>query len=143
MQLCLSEISQTADEDLETLELLLTPSTPAPATIDGTEERSDEERTQSSAQALYAAVSACADLHPDPDEDEEGAAPEPDQVPGAGGWITSENMNDFMDEDGNFRMPEALGAGAGTVRTADDAQFEDAETLADADDEDAKWRRTG
>lgn len=142
MQLCLSEISQTADEDIETLELLLTPATPAVATVQGTEERSDEERTQSSAQALYAAVSACADLHPDPDEDEQGMDADEDQAPGATGWITSENMGDFMDEDGNFRIPEALGAGAGSVRTADDAQFEDADPSGDAEDE-SKWRRTG
>lgn len=129
MQLCLSDISQTADEDLETLELLLTPVPSTTAT--------DEE---SSAQALYAAVSACADLHPDPDSSEDGEEEDMDTAPGAGGWITSENMADFTDADGNFVMPEGgLGAGAGSVRTAE--QFEDAEENG-ADGEESKWRRT-
>ncbi|KAH0392397.1 hypothetical protein KCU89_g13505, partial [Aureobasidium melanogenum] len=54
---------------------------------------------------------------------------------------------DFMDENGEFRMPEGgiLGAGAGTVRSAD--QFEDADAGDEVDGEDAtdatKWRRTG
>ena len=155
MQLCLSDIRQTADDDLETVELLITPSAPEPATSDAAEERSSAQRTQSSTHALYAAVSACADLHPDPDEDEEGVDPslDVDAAPGAGGWITSENMHDFMDEDGNFRMPEGagdeqsgttvLGAGAGTRRTAEEAQFEDVmETEGDDGDDETKWRRT-
>lgn len=143
MQLCLSDMQQTADEDLETLELLVTPSAPTPATTEATQERSEEQRTESSIIALYAAVSACADLHPDPDEDEEqGDAMDMDTAPGAGGWITSENMHEFVDENGEFRMPQALGAGAGVVRTADDAQFEDG--LEDgAEEDDGKWRRTG
>jgi len=47
-----------------------------------------------------------------------------------------------MDENGEFRMPEggSLGAGAGTVRTAD--QFEDADEGDEPDGEDVKWRRT-
>jgi len=81
-------------------------------------------------------------------------------APGATGWITSENMADFVDEEGNFRMPEggmviggedemdgdgeeggagSLGAGAGRRRGAD--------ALVDAEDgaveDEAKWQRTG
>ncbi|GAB7351022.1 hypothetical protein MBLNU459_g1511t1 [Dothideomycetes sp. NU459] len=137
MQLCLSDISQTADEDLETLELLLTPpatAAPAPSTEEGST------APQSPAQSLYAAVSACADLHPDPDSSEDGEGQDAeDTAPGAGGWITSDNMADFMDEDGNFVMPSSLGAGAGSVRTAE--QFEDAPEDG-MDGEDSKWRRT-
>lgn len=140
MQLCLSDISQTADEDLETLELLVTPTAPAPASAENSTERSEEQRVGGSAQALYAAVSACADLHPDPASDEEGEEAQ-EQMPGAGGWITSENMHEFMDEEGNFRVPEGLGAGAGSVRTLEEARFEDAEGDQGADDE-LKWRRT-
>jgi nucleotide-sensitive chloride channel 1A len=128
MQLCLSDISQTADDDLETVELLLTP-----------EPLADSSPTDA-AEKLFIAVSECADLHPDPDEDDQEQEQEPE--PGTGGWITSENLQDFMDENGEFRMPEgaSLGAGAGTVRTAD--QFEDAEQDDEADGEESKWRRT-
>ena len=74
-------------------------------------------------------------------------------APGATGWITSENMADFMDEDGNLRMPEgatviggededeevaALGAGAGRRRGVDEVDAGDG-----AVEEDGKGRRTG
>ena len=93
------------------------------------------------AKALFEALSACADLNPDPmdeDEDGEGAAmPEP----GAGGWITSENMQDFMDENGNWIGPEVpvLGAGAGQVRAREDGDDDEAAGAG----EDTKWQRTG
>lgn len=132
MQLCLSDLSQTADDDIDTLELLLQP----------------EHSTTDAAELLYAAVSACADLHPDPDDqDDDDLAQEPQPEPGAGGWITSENLQDFMDEHGNFRMPQgALGAGAGSIRTAD--QFQDADddrepVNGESESEETKWRRTG
>ncbi|KAG9588552.1 hypothetical protein KCU97_g8290, partial [Aureobasidium melanogenum] len=132
--LCLSDISQTADDDLETVELLLTP-----------EPQGDSDPTDA-AEKLFNAVSNCADLHPDPDEDDDQEQ-EQEPEPGTGGWITSENIQDFMDENGEFRMPEGgiLGTGAGTVRTAD--QFEDANAGDEVDGEEAtdatKWRRTG
>ncbi|KAI4747010.1 hypothetical protein E4T50_02689 [Aureobasidium sp. EXF-12298] len=134
LQLCLSDIAQTADDDLETVELLLTP-----------EPQGDSNPTDA-AEKLFTAVSNCADLHPDPDEDDDQEQ-EQEPEPGTGGWITSENIQDFMDENGEFRMPEGgiLGAGAGTVRSAD--QFEDADAGDEVDGEDAtdatKWRRTG
>ncbi|KEQ61127.1 uncharacterized protein M437DRAFT_52453 [Aureobasidium melanogenum CBS 110374] len=133
LQLCLSDISQTADDDLETVELLLTP------------EPQGDSNPIDAAEKLFTAVSNCADLHPDPDEDDDQEH-EQEPEPGTGGWITSENIQDFMDENGEFRMPEGgiLGAGAGTVRTAD--QFEDADAGEEVDGEDAtdatKWRRT-
>jgi len=166
MQLILSDAKNTADEDLETLEVHLTPT---PSTSDTAPEESTtiSGRTQTPAQQLYAAVSACADLHPDPSSDDDGEDGNEDggvegyesAAPGAGGWITAENMAQFMDEDGNFRMPEhvagagvadageigdegeeeglerGLGMGAGRVRRAE--EFADA----DAEDE-SKWRRT-
>jgi chloride channel, nucleotide-sensitive, 1A len=143
MQLVLSEHpANTADEDLEMLECTLVPSTTASlstapaANTDEIESQTDAggEATQTPGQALYAAVTACADLHPDPteDDDEEQAG-----LPGAGGWITSENLHEFMDEEGNLsitRDDEGLGAGAGAVRGRD----EDGE-----EDDLAKWQRTG
>jgi nucleotide-sensitive chloride channel 1A len=133
MQLCLSDIAQTADDDLETVELLFTPEPLA------------ESSPTEAAEKLFTAVSDCADLHPDPDEDDDQEQ-EQEPEPGSGGWITSENLQDFMDENGEFCMPEngTLGAGAGTVRTAD--QFEDADDGAEDGADDAldatKWRRT-
>ena len=59
------------------------------------------------ATTLQRAVAICQDLNPDPPvAGEEGEEMEEDTRPGAGGWITSENMADYMDEDGNFRMPQ-------------------------------------
>lgn len=99
---------------------------------------------QSPIQSLFAAVSACANLHPDPvtpngedgDEDVGGGPPVmfeggvgyestrtgmglPPPVPGSGGWITAENVGEFFDEEGNFRggvQGGGLGPGAGSVR---------------------------
>jgi len=111
---------------------------------------------------LYGAISACQELNPDPPSDEEGGFDE--TAPGATGWITSENMADFMDEEGNFRMPEGaaviggegdeeggegmvevdgeartngLGAGAGRIRRAAEVDGGDGVT------DDTKWQRTG
>ncbi|KAL9629917.1 MAG: hypothetical protein Q9204_005005, partial [Flavoplaca sp. TL-2023a] len=86
-------------------------------------------------QQLFSALSACADLHPDHDSnsgfriDDEGApfpASEavytpidglPPPMLGSGGWITAENVGDFLDEEGNFRGGgEGLGEGAEMVK---------------------------
>ena len=113
---------------------------------------------------MYEALSACADLHPDPTLDGDGdiafdessiyAAAEnqpyaqidglPPPMPGSGGWITAENAGEFFDEEGNFRN---LGGGAGTVRAREDhEQDEGEEGGANGVEEglgDGKWRRTG
>lgn len=155
LQLGLSDPNMTADEDLEAIQLLIAP-TAANDVTEGTAV-AGEARLE---QELYDAISACQELNPDPspddEEDDDGGFDE--TAPGATGWITSENMADFMDEDGNFRMPagatvvdgsedhvdggaeeptNGLGAGAGTRRTAADLDATDG-----ADDE-AKWQRTG
>lgn len=69
----------------------------------------------------------------------------PPPIPGGGGWITAGNVNDFFDEDGNFRPRadangEALGPGAGAVRSreADEEEDEGASLNGDA----TKWQRT-
>ncbi|MCJ1398845.1 hypothetical protein MMC11_002046 [Xylographa trunciseda] len=117
-------------------------------------------------QALFAALSACANLHPDPaspgsadamDEGEglgsyvyqsgdmvggaTGGLPPP--MPGSGGWITAENMGDYFDEEGNWRSGE-LGAGAGSVRAREEIEEEGrTEGNGNGEDEDeAKRRRT-
>lgn len=113
-------------------------------------------------QLLYTALTECSNLHPDPDESnsenegpnimyEEGdqalssgmALPPP--IPGGGGWITAENLNDFFDEDGNFRSRadangEALGPGAGAVRAREEDGEEDGEAHLNGDA--TKWQRT-
>jgi len=166
MQLILSDAKNTADEDLETLEILLTPDMSA-NTNDESAQSGINGRIQTPAQRLFAAVSACADLHPDPssEDEDDGGVDYENAAPGAGGWITAENMSQFMDEDGNFRVPEqvdddgavidteigeegpeeglerGLGMGAGRVRRAE--EFADAEEVEIDGEDEAKWRRTG
>lgn len=109
----------------------------------------DVPHSSTPAQALFKAISDCQELHPDPPE---GSDEENDETaPGASGWITSENMQDFMDENGEFRMPEgftvvgaedqeeerALGEGAGRIRTAAEVEG------VDGGEDDSKWQRTG
>jgi nucleotide-sensitive chloride channel 1A len=104
------------------------------------------------------AIGDCQELNPDPaeddSEDEDGGQGFDETAPGATGWITSENLHEYTDADGNFKMPEGitvfgdedgqdgddvqvLGEGAGRVRRADEVDAEDG-----ADGE-AKWQRTG
>lgn len=114
-------------------------------------------------QRLYNAVTDCADLHPDPvsqpssdngeegDEDAERPAFDyeviegddmPPPFPGSSGWITSANMHQFFDEDGNWRA-ERLGPGAGLVRGRDEDEQQVNGHHEDVDeDESTKWRRT-
>jgi nucleotide-sensitive chloride channel 1A len=67
----------------------------------------------------------------------DGGLPPP--FPGSGGWITSENVSQYFDADGNWigggGEVEILGEGAGRVRTRDEVEeneqvngHEDAET---------------
>ncbi|KAF2172745.1 hypothetical protein M409DRAFT_62456 [Zasmidium cellare ATCC 36951] len=163
LELNLSD-EDTADEDIEFLQMRITPESIV-------KEYDEEEEEQASAgagtatngttsgndasTALFKAISDCQELNPDPrgDDDEGGEGAFDETAPGATGWITSENMADFMDEDGNFRMPAGmtvvggeeedgegavtLGAGAGTTRTAAEANDEGDE------EEESKWQRTG
>ena len=65
-------------------------------------------------------------------------------MPGSGGWITAENMDQYFDEEGNWiggdddedekNKGEPLGPGAGTVRTREEGDE-------DTTDE-TKWQRT-
>ena len=124
-----------SDDDIQTLDLTLVPASSSQVT-------SEEE--SSPVKSLYDALSTCADLHPDPvspgSEDNE---PEP----GTGGWITSENMADFMDEDGNFTglpvIGGSLGAGAGTIRQREDGDDDENGVNGTGGVEDGKWQRTG
>ena len=102
-------------------------------------------------QALFKAVSDCQELNPDPPE--EGDEEVDETAPGTTGWVTRENMQDFVGENGEFRMPtgatvvgaeeneslaeSGLGEGAGRRRSAAEVDGEDAEV------DEAKWQRTG
>ncbi|OJJ99780.1 hypothetical protein ASPACDRAFT_1888445 [Aspergillus aculeatus ATCC 16872] len=123
------------DEEECTILTLVPPSSHAPEQQQqeksGEEEEGLETETETPTQALYAAVSACSNLHPDPvepgdeeeddDEGEEGpghgdsallqsgliamgngAGGLPPPMDGSSGWITAENMHEFFDEDGNW-----------------------------------------
>ncbi|RAR04077.1 benzoylformate decarboxylase [Stemphylium lycopersici] len=95
---------------------------------------------------LFAALNTCADLHPDPDNsDDDDEDVLDDTAPGASGWITAENMDEYLDEDGNFKgmvVGEELGPGAGTVRTREDGD-EGANGTNGADAHGEKYYRTG
>lgn len=92
---------------------------------------------------VFNAISACSELNPDPDMDEE----EPSFGTG-GGWITAENMDQYLDAEGQFVGGQTLGTGAGTVRAreeVEDERFEDDEEYEEGEggEGDAtKWRRT-
>jgi len=148
------------DEDEgQTADLLIVPSTsitdPAPSTTSTSTFTSDQDATPPSqtpqgqadlVKHIFEALSRCADLHPDPasadsDEDmEDGGG-----MPSAGGWITSENVDEFAarfgvdGDDGESEILEdgvnsgELGPGAGTRRTRDEGEGDD----------EGKWQRTG
>lgn len=112
MQLDLQASGGADDDDFNTVELTIIPAAP----------------TTESTPALFAAISACAELHPDPadadddDDDEDRIVFEsaagfepgsgifrgasdggmPPAMPGSSGWITADNVNEFFDEDGNW-----------------------------------------
>lgn len=135
---------------------------------------------QTPTESLFAALSACSNLHPDLAANEEegndnaGAQQQqaldssvlfqnglifpgnnagglPPAMPGSGGWITADNVDEYFDGEGNWKGGEAegngemevkenadgneqdpLGPGAGSVRTRDQGEGED----------ETKWRRT-
>ena len=146
--------------------------------VDDDQTQPTQSRNQTTpVQSIFTALSDCSNLHPDPTDDEEmdgiagglagsrlyhagmltggdsdGGLPPP--MPGSGGWITAENMHEFVDENGDWVDDEAgqdgegegdadvlvgsgdeqrsLGPGAGTVRGREE---EDG-------DGDGKWQRT-
>ncbi|KAH6638942.1 regulator of volume decrease after cellular swelling-domain-containing protein [Boeremia exigua] len=131
MSLSLNDADTVNDEeDIQSLELTVLPPNYATAP-DG-----------ACIKDIFSAMNTCADLHPDPNDDDEGDNIEDDlSAPGASGWITAENMDQYVDEDGNFNgmvLGEELGPGAGTVRQRDDTEAPNG-----VNGDEVKWSRTG
>ncbi|TKX26810.1 hypothetical protein C1H76_0965 [Elsinoe australis] len=157
MQLILSDMRHTSDDELETLEMTVTPGAQS-AAPPSMEIAAAADVSKTEIEKLYQAVSDCADLHPDPDpeeENQEGMAGLMASLQGggnmdlnSGGWITAENMHEHLDAEGNVVFPgqgeavdgEGLGPGAGTRRGADE---DGVDGDGNEDGEETKWRRTG
>lgn len=149
------------DDDFNTVELtIIPPSTDAEA---------------NAAKQLYEAMANCSDLNPDPNNGEDDSEDEYDRIvfegsaeheaiegftgvlrganngglpppmPGSGGWITADNVNEYFDEEGNWigqgaGEEEELGEGAGRVRARDEVE-NDGTTERAADDTESKRHR--
>lgn len=162
MQL-ITSTDESMGEDLEpeSLSVTIVPTASAAPAVASEHDPAEAIPEQTPVQAMFNALSNCSNLHPDPIDDEEDgdgshliqaglAIPGttdgglPPAMPGSGGWITAENMHEFVDEDGNWiegqeeeddTENETLGAGAGSVRPRDDAENEEG-------GDETKWRRT-
>jgi chloride channel, nucleotide-sensitive, 1A len=175
MQL-LTATDEPSSEDIEpdSFSVTIIPTASAPPATATNEPNAvlttEDKPEQTPVQALFNALSDCANLHPDPlQEDEDGdqgsrlirsglAIPGddtgglPPPMPGSGGWITAENMHEFIDENGNWiegdnesgnegddgQSDEPLGPGAGNVRARDDRGADGNENSGD----ETKWQRT-
>ncbi|KIW99379.1 uncharacterized protein Z518_11367 [Rhinocladiella mackenziei CBS 650.93] len=161
------EVAGSDDTEPESISVTIIPTASPPPATATEEDPAEDKPEQTPVMAMFTALSNCSNLHPDPvdpgDGDDGGshlfqaglAFPGttdgglPPAIPGSGGWITAENMHEFVDEDGNWIEnrdeeddveEEGLGPGAGTVR----ARQEDNQGNGDAGDEadETKWRRT-
>lgn len=168
MQLIPTSDTSEEDEEPESISLTIVPSVSEPLQTAPTDTEISGEVTQTPVTALFTALTNCSNLHPDPvDPDDDDGEPSlhdstlfqagmiaagngsgglPPPMPGSGGWITAENMNEFFDEQGNWvggddeQESEALGPGAGTVRARDeDVDVDDAPG---ENGDEAKWRKT-
>jgi nucleotide-sensitive chloride channel 1A len=136
MNLSLNDPESVNDEDdIQTLEVTVLPpsysSNPETACI----------------KQIFDAMNTCADLHPDADasDDEDGDGLLDDSAPGASGWITAENMDEYMDENGNFAgmvIGDDLGPGAGTIRARAD-EDEGTNGVNGTDGHEEKYHRSG
>ncbi|OCL14157.1 hypothetical protein AOQ84DRAFT_281672 [Glonium stellatum] len=146
MQLSLNDSELVnSDDDIEILEItVLPPNYDSPPTAESS--NSATVTTTSYVRELFDAISACADLHPDPESPSSDLDDGEADMPGAGGWITSENMGEYFDEDGNIIGGGRLGAGAGTIRLREDdhdaTNGSNGTGEIEGDVEETKWRRT-
>jgi len=128
--------AETVNEDDDILMLEITVLPPSYAT----------KPTDTCITEFFTALNTCADLHPDPDgSEDDGDDVLDDTAPGASGWITAENMDEYMDENGNFSgmiIGDELGPGAGTVRAREDGD-EGTSGANGSDGHEGKYYRTG
>jgi len=156
--------SMGEDVEPESVSVTIVPTASAAPAVASEIDPAEDKPEQTPVQAMFNALSNCSNLHPDPvdpgDEEEDGsrlfqaglAFPGasdgglPPAMPGSGGWITAENMHEFVDENGNWiedegedgedtGQNEPLGVGAGNVRPRDD-------TEGGEEGDETKWRRT-
>ena len=157
----LAELIEMESPETRFIDGVMQDGSPATETMDEFAEE-DSPPPESLVEGLYNAITICTNLHPDPQPhpadpeanirygDYESAAPTvlsyglPPPMPGSGGWITAENVNDFFDEEGNPRGG-GLGPGAGTIRQRGDEGSEGVDSgMQDdvrGDGEEAKYRR--
>lgn len=169
MQMITSSAEQSGDaedEELESISLTVI----SPSSVVAPPGNGAEAPLIPPTQALFNALSACSNLHPDPvHEDSESIADStlfqrgliapgaeggglPPPMPGSGGWITADNMDEYFDENGNWigaeQQEEAqghteLGPGAGTTRGHEDIDGDgDGDAEADGENDETKWQRT-
>lgn len=168
----ITSVEDAGDEDLEpeSISVTIVPTAAAPPDVASERDPAEDKPEQTPVSAMFTALSNCSNLHPDPHDDEEDedgqgsrlfqaglALPGtedgglPPAMPGSGGWITAENMHEFVDENGNWIETQdeeggvenaedaPLGPGAGNIRTREEAtDGQEDETGTD----EAKWRRT-
>jgi len=150
------------DEDEgQTVEMLIVPSTSTDSNTTEADVTNTSQTPQTQAdlvKQIFESISRCADLHPDlanPDSDEDMDDGEGGRagglaallaggggMPGVGGWITSENVDEFaarFGDDGEGEIDAdgvegaELGPGAGARRTREEGE----------DDDETKWQRIG
>jgi nucleotide-sensitive chloride channel 1A len=168
MQLLSTEEADGNGEDTEpdSISVTIIPTASAPPAAATETDPAEDKPEQTPVLAMFTALSNCSNLHPDPiDEEDDGeqsrlfqaglALPGmsdgglPPAMPGSGGWITAENMHEFVDADGNWIETEEteetetgeLGPGAGTVRPRQEEETTNGHAGDDAADE-TKWQRT-
>jgi nucleotide-sensitive chloride channel 1A len=198
MQVLIKSPEAGEGDEPESISITIVPTASAPPQITstgtGTTEtglEGEDEKEQTPALAMFNALSACSNLHPDPvepgdyDENEDTGADGsrlfraglafpgasdgglPPAMPGSGGWITAENMHEFVDEEGNWigGDDQEEGEGEGEYEDEDGQEWNgndggdgygdgplgpgagtvrprDSDQQGNEDDDDTKWRRT-
>jgi chloride channel, nucleotide-sensitive, 1A len=158
------EAGEDDEEDSISMTIIPQNDAPPPPTTSDPESHTDDHSPQPPTVAMFTALSNCSNLHPDPANDEDGAAALegsalfqagmiapgdgsgglPPPMPGSDGWITAENMGEYLDEEGNWiggeeaGQEEALGVGAGSVRQREDDR--DQQIPENGSSADTKWR---
>ena len=150
-QLLLQESLQDyTDEVPICIEMTLVPTSTTTHSVNTSNGFTPPDGNEEPVKTLYEAVSTCTALHPDPVDDDDGE--DQDNLPGAGGWITADNAENYFDENGQFvgfGENGANGQVAGSIRTRDDqshdqngANEENNGTTQSGDEQqETKWRR--